>query len=55
LHAAVDFPRPFPPDLQVVAFFFDFLLAALEALSLAAGEACETFVAGFFFVFVAFF
>jgi hypothetical protein len=38
--------------LQVVAFFLDFLLAALEALSLAAGEACETFVAGFFFVFV---
>jgi hypothetical protein len=29
--------------LRVVAFFLDFLLAALEALSLAAGEACETF------------
>jgi len=52
LRAAADFPCHFPPDLRVVAFFLDFLLAALEALSLLAGEAGESFVAGFFFVFV---
>jgi hypothetical protein len=53
LHAAVDFPRLFPPDLQVVAFILECLLAVLEVLLLAAGEVGFFFVVGevgFFFV-----
>jgi hypothetical protein len=53
LHAAVDFPHLFPPDLQVVAFIFEVLLVVLEALLLAVGEVGFFFVmgeVGFFFV-----